>query len=253
MKNIVKILSVGVAALLTSTAVQAQDVILNWDSSFEGLALSDGGQSTLSTGVIEIGWLNAGTTQAQIQALFGAGNLAGIDAVFNTVSTLTFSIGSPNSFGNGLVFESFTLADDGSGTYAADLAAYKDGTTGPAGEQAFGWVRNNATIGLTTEMAFIDANTTFGLANDTNFFSDFQTNAASDSFTITPAHVWVGSLSLVQLGGGVDLNGGSLADSTGLNGGSSVLETAAVVPEPSTAALALIGLAGFFGIRRRRA
>lgn len=249
MKSIAKILSVGVAALgLTATVAQAQPVTVNWDSSFEGLALP--GQTPLGAGVIEIGWLNAGTTEAMIDALFASNDYAGVDSLLNTVGTITFSIGSPNTFGNGLVFEGLTLVSDHIGD-AAGFAAYKNVTTGAAGKQIFGWIRDSASFGSTTANAFIATGQLFGTANDTNTFGDFEANAATDSFSITGSNVWVGSLNPVILGGGVDLNGGSLADSTGLNGGSNVLVLAAAVPEPSTAVLGLLGLLGL-GLRRQR-
>lgn len=255
MKNIAKFLTVGAAALLTTTVAQAApgDVIVNFDGSTEGLAFQGPAQTPLGAGVIEIGWVNPGTTEATIDGLFSVGNLAGIDALFNTVATLTFSPGSLNSFGDGLVFEGFTLATFGSGTYAADLAAYKNATTGAAGELLYAWIRDSASLGSTTQMAFVNTTTVFGLANDTIAFLDYETNAALDSTVVgTTTNIWVGAINPVTLGSGADLNGGSAADSTGLNGGANVLQLAAVVPEPSTAVLTLVGLAGI-ALRRRRA
>jgi MYXO-CTERM domain-containing protein len=245
MKSIVKILAVSAAALITTTVAQAAPVTLNYDGSTEGYATSS--HTPLASGSIEIGWLAAGTTQAQIQALAAANDLAGIDALFNTVSTLNFSSGSPNSFGDGLVFESFQLVADGD---SAGLAAYKNATTGAAGETVFAWIRD----GSNSAMAFVNTTGVFGLANDTATFTDFETNVATDATVIlSSSNVWVGNLVPVTPGGAVDTNGGSPADGFGLNGGPNVIQLAdlVAVPEPGTALFGAFALAGLAFTRRR--
>jgi hypothetical protein len=251
MKTIVKILSTSAAALLiTATASFAAPVQVNVDSSFEGLATPM--QNPLAAGVIQVGWLTPGTTESTITSLFDVGNLAGIDSLFNTVGTITFSLGSPNTFGTGLVFDTLNLTDNV--TDPTGFTAYKDATTGAAGKGIFLWYRDTASLGSTTLMGFVDTATPFPTANDTNGFSDFGANVATDSFTITNANAWVGSLNAVINGSGIDLNGGSPQDGTGLNGGTTVYQLATVVPEPTTASLAFLGMASLVGfVRRRRA
>lgn len=252
MKTISKILSTGVAALIISAAAQATPVTVNVDASFEGLAISNTNQSVLGAGVIEFGWLNPGTSEAMIDSFFAGGDLASIDSVFNTVGTIPFSLVSPNSFAPGLIFDSINVVSD----HLSDptgFAAYKNATTGAAGKQGFLWIRDSAGLGSTTEMAFVDTGFLFPTANDTVLFADFATSFDTSTNAISSSNVWIGNLAPVQIGGGVDLSQGGTADGVGAFGGTSVLETAAVaaVPEPGTAAFALIGLLGLAARRHR--
>jgi hypothetical protein len=216
-------------------------VELNVDSSFEGLGTSS--NTPLSTGIYYVGWLNAGVTESQIQSLAAAGDLAGIDAVFNQV----FSFTDLNSFGNGLPFVNTTLVADGD---ASGLSAYKNAATGAAGKTMYGWVLNNATIASATQHAFVQGGT-FAAANDTVGGTDFASTFATDSFAISQANVWVGDLVSVPNGSGIDTNGGSAVDGAGLNGGENFLRLDAV-PEPGTAMMALLGGGVLAMFRRRR-
>lgn len=236
----------GAIALFACVA-QAAPVVVNVDSSLEGIASFDSNQSPLSSGFYEIGWLAPGTTQSTISNLFAAGDLAGIDSIFNTVVSFAFPNGSltdPNTFGFGHVYQSNELVADG-----GSLTAYKDSGTGAAGKQMFGWVRNSAALGETTEMAFVQFGT-FPTANDTFNFSDYSSDFSTDGGSISQSNVWVGALAPVQLGGGMDTNSGSPANGLGLYDGPNVLETAQVIPEPSSAMLVLVGL-GLLARRRR--
>jgi MYXO-CTERM domain-containing protein len=250
MKSIIQILAIGATALFTTTfAVQANPVLLNWSSTYEGLATPT--QDPLGTGVIEIGWLNAGTTEAMIDALYAAGDLNGIDAIFNTVSILSFSPGSPNSAdGLGVPFESFTLVSD----HVTDAEGFNAYKANLSGKQVYAWLRDSAGVETTSLMAFIDAGVPFAAALDTVFFSDFETNGATDSFAIGSSNVWVGSLAPVVVGSGIDNNPGDGQinnDGLTLGGGDKTLQLATVVPEPGTATFALLGLAGLAARRHR--
>jgi hypothetical protein len=247
MKLSKNILAISALALVAIPALQAAPVILNVDSSFEGLASEF--ENPLGFGTYQVGWLNPGVTQPQIVGFFTAGNLAAIDAAFNTVSVFNFTPTSPETvepnLSLGLVFKSIELVADGDAT---GLAAYKNPTTGAAGKQAFLYIRTPGD----TEIAFIDSGFIFNNANDVIGNTDFNTDLATASDIITPANVWVGSLAPVTFGSGVDINGGSPADGRGFYEGTSVIKTATVVPEPSTA-LALLGGMGLVALRRRRA
>jgi len=247
MKPTSKFIFVSALALASAPAAFSASVILNVDSSYEGLATA--AHTPLGSGIYEVGWLNAGVGQAQIVSFFNAGNLAAIDTAFNTVSIFNFTPTSPETaepnVSLGLVFSSITLVADGN---AAGLAAYKDPGTGAAGKAAYIWIRNPGS----TQMAFVDAGQLFGLANDTIGGTDFNTDVATASDVINAANVWVGSIADVVAGGAIDLNGNGTNNNQGYYGGANVLQLSPVVPEPSTA-LAIIGGLGLLGLRRRRA
>lgn len=247
-----KLVATSTALILTGApAVWAAPVTLNEDSSFEGLASSL--QGTLGSGTYEVGWLNSGVTRSDIVGFFNAGNLAAIDNAFNTVTVFSYLPGSAETvepgLSLGLVFKSVQLVADGD---LAGLAAYKDPANGAAGKGMFGWIRDAAALGSTTEMAFVDSPLVFPTANDTLGFTDFSETFATASDAITTNDVWVGTLAAVVNGSGVDTNGGKPVDGKGYYDGTSVLQTANVVPEPATA-LFLFGGFAALGLRRRRA
>src|SRR5687767_5082812 len=93
-----KLALASLAFTVTATAVP---VVVNTDASLEGIAGPT--QTPLGTGFVEVGWLNPGTTQAQIFNAFASGDLVFIDSVFNTVVSFNYT---PllNSFGTGMVF-----------------------------------------------------------------------------------------------------------------------------------------------------
>jgi len=246
-----KLIATSVALTLTAApASWSAAVVLNIDSSFEGLATS--AQGALGNGTYEVGWLNPGVTRSDIVGFFNAGNLAAIDNAFNTVSMFSYT---PNSLETvepglslGLVFKNVQLVADGD---AAGLAAYKDANNGAAGKGMFGWIRDAAELNSTTMMAFVDSPLLFPTANDTLGFTDFAETFATASDAITADDVWVGGLAAVVNGSGVDTNGSKPADGKGYYDGTSVLQSANVIPEPASALLLLGGCAAL-ALRRRR-
>jgi hypothetical protein len=206
----------------------------------------------LGSGFYEVGWLNPGVTQTQIVTAFNSGDLAAIDAAFNTVFSFSFT---PTSIETarpgesiGFIFSTTNLVADGD---AAGLAAYKNPTTGAAGKRVFGWIRD-AQVGASL-MTFFDMGLNFNTANDNIGFTDFNTDVTTTvGLTFGPASVWVGSVATVIPGSGVDINGGSPADGLGYAGSNTVLTLSPVIPEPS-AALSLLTAVGALALRRRRA
>lgn len=200
------------------TPATAAPVKLFFDASFEGLGTS--AQQPLTQGVAEIGFLDAGTTQAEIAAFFDASNFAAIRDRFNTVVTVT----DLNSFGPGLPFQEFTLVADGD---AAGLAAYKNPASGPAGKRIVVWLRNAVNESAASEQAFLFSPNNFPTANDTLGFTDFSETVSTSSDAISQSNLAAGQIAPVQQGGGIDSNDGSPADGKGLYGGTMVLLTEA--------------------------
>jgi hypothetical protein len=234
--------------ILLSAPAFGAAVDLSVDAATDGIAGSL--QGVLSGGVIEIGWLNPGVTQAQITNLFATNDLIAIDAVFNQVATIPFpSAAIDFDSGGGQYFENVTLVNDGDN---AGLTAYKNVTTGAAGKDMFSWIRNSTNLASTTEMAFIDGVGVFPTANDVVNFTDF---GATFAHSVPPAGTvaWVGSINPVIVGGQIDNLGlgNTAGDGLGATGSGFVLQLAQV-PEPSTGILLLAGL-GAFAARRRRA
>lgn len=245
-----KHLSTILATLVVASAPAiAAPVNLGIDAAADGIAGSL--QGLIPNGVVEIGWLQPGTTQAQIQSLFLASNFLGIDALFVQVATFGFPSGSLDfDSGGGQYFENVELVPDANPTA---LSAYKNPLTGAAGKDMFSWVRNSASVAGTTEMAFVDGVGVFPTANDTLNFTDF-TGSFAHSIPPVGTTAWVGSITAVVVGGQIDnLGAGNIAgDGFGATGSSFVLQLAAV-PEPSTGLLLLVGLAGVAARRRRNA
>ena len=204
--------------LFTTAGSAAAPVKLFFDASFEGLGTSL--EQPLTNGVVEIGFLDDGVTLAQMVALLQSGDFAGARDRFNQVVTVT----DLNSAGPGLPFMEFTLVADEDG---AGLAAYKDPATGPAGRQMFAWIRNTVNEATASEQAFVRSPAVFPRANDTLGFTDYAETFGTDSFALSANDVGIGMIANVTQGSGIDINGGSPADGTGLNGGDKVLLTRA--------------------------
>ncbi len=244
------ILTTAIASLILSSAsllAAPGDVEVNVDAATDGLSTTL--QGILPGGVIEIGWLNPGTTQSQIVSLFSAGNLIGIDAVFNQVVTVSFpTAGLDFDSGGGQYFKNEIVVTAGN---SAGLAAYKNASTGAAGKDWFSWVRDSASLASTTQTAFIDGVGVFPTANDTLGFTDF---AGTFAHSVPPngTVAWIGTVAQVLSNSQIDNlgSGNTAGDSLGATGSSNVLQLASVVPEPGTATLALVGLAVFAARRR---
>ena len=213
------------AALAFGRVASAFPVVLNVDAATDGLASPT--QALLAGGVIEVGWLAPGTTNAQIQALAAAADFAGIDAVFNQLVTIPFPSADVDfdSLG-GQYFESVTVVPDGD---SAGLAAYQNATTGAAGKPMYSWVRNSVSLSGTTQMAFVDGVGVFPPAIDP-LGSDFaETFAHSDPPAGTV--VLFGTVVSVTVGGAIDNSGvgNTPGDGLGANGSNKVLLLATVV------------------------
>ncbi len=214
------------AALLSlaGVSVRAVPVEVGVDAATDGISFPN--QTLLAGGVIEIGWLNPGTSQAQIQALAAAADFAGIDAVFNQVVVVPFPAGLDFDSGGGQYFRNVIVVANGD---AAALAAYKNPATGAAGKDMYAWVRDSADPASTTQTAFIDGVGVFPTANDTLGFTDFATTIA---LSIPPVGTvaWVGSFASVVAGSQIDNSGaGNIAgDGLGATGSNHVLVVAAV-------------------------
>jgi hypothetical protein len=251
------------ALLLPLLPSAATPVLLNFDATFEGLGTST--QQPLATGVAELGWLDPGTTFADMTGFLTPGgpnfNVAAARDRFNSVATITFSPGSPNSAGgDGVVFESVTLVSDHVGN-PAGFAAYTNPATGAAGKKMYLWIRNAANEGTASEQGFVRSVAgvfgNFPAAQDTTFFTDFETTFATDSFSVAPGDVGVGALEAVTPGGGIDTNGGSAADGMTLGGGLNVLVTEPFLTTPTLgfapAAVSVQETAGSAGLTVTRA
>jgi hypothetical protein len=226
---------------ISSQALLAVPLEVNGDSSLEGIATSN--HIPLAAGFYEIGWLQAGITEADVTTAFSLGNLAQIDTWFNQVVSFAWNNsandGSTNSFGTGMVFKNTVVAD----SVPADNAAFLDYKANIAGKTMFGWIRDAQDLGATSEMAFIQGADVFPTANDTIGFTDFADTFATDNMVISNANVWVGEIASVVNGGAVDTNDGSPADGLGVYNENTVLQLAGpqVIPEPSSATLMLLG------------
>jgi hypothetical protein len=257
MKTLQKCMWVVVVTTLLASRAQplfGVPVEVNSDSSLEGIANSN--HVPFASGFYEVGWLQAGITEADVVTAFTLGNLAQIDTWFNQVVSFAWdnsaNDGSTNSFGTGMVFNNTILADsDPSGNPA--FATYQANVSG---KTMFGWIRDIQNVAATTQMAFIQGANAFPTANDTVGFTDFAETFATDDAVITNANVWIGAIVPVIPGGAVDTNDGSAADGLGQYGENTVLQTASVgataVPEPSTI-YAGLAIASYLFVRRRRA
>lgn len=220
------------ALLLSLLPAVSAPVQFSVNASFEGLGTS--AQQPLAAGVIEIGWLDVGTTFNDMIGFLtpggGSFNVATARDRFNSVATMTFSAGSPNSFGSGLVQENLVLVPDGN---AAALASYQAAATGPAGKRLFCWIRNDANEATASQQAFVDSTLNFPPATDTVLFTDFAGSVDLDSSFLSANDIGVGALVPVTFGGGIDTNDGSPADGQGLFGGLNVLLLEAFITTPT--------------------
>ena len=219
-------LTAHLALLAVAASVHAAqgDVEVNVDAATDGI--SSFTQTLLAGGVIEIGWLNPGTTQEQIQALAAASDFAGIDAVFNQVVVVPFPAGVDFDSGGGQYFKNVIVVTNGD---AVGLAAYKNAATGAAGKDWYSWVRNDVSLAATTQMAFIDGVGKFPTANDLIGFTDF---AGTFAHSVPPAGTvaWVGTIATVMVNSQIDnLGAGNTAgDGLGATGSGNVLQLAAL-------------------------
>jgi|GEM_PF-3869174 len=247
-----KILTTAIATLIVASvpAFAQFPVVMNIDIATDGVQSSL--QGLVPSGRVEIGWLNPGTTQAQVQNWFSTQNFAALDLAFNQVAG--FNLAGPlsgNGFdsGGGQYFESIEVVANGN---FSGLTAYRNAGTGAAGKDMFSWVRNTVNPLATTEMAFLDGVGIFPTTSDP-LGSDW---AETFAHSIPPfgTVAWVGSIVPVTVGSQIDnLGAGNIAgDGFGATGSSFVLQLAAV-PEPSTGLLLLSGFAAFAARRRRNA
>jgi hypothetical protein len=240
-----KTLTTAIATLFVASipAFAQFPVVLNVDAATDGIQGSL--QGLVPNGRIEVGWLNPGVTQAQVQNWFSTQDFAALDLAFNQVTGFNFPDGSIDfDSGGGQYFESIEVVANGD---ASGLTAYKNVTTGAAGKPMFSWVRDTVNPLSTTEMAFVQNPGFFPPANDP-LGSDF----AETFFHSAPAVAWVGSITAVTVGSAVDNfgAGNTAGDGFGATGSNQVLQLAAV-PEPTTGLLLIGGLAAFAARRRR--
>jgi hypothetical protein len=213
--------SIVVFLLVVASARAQYPVVLNVDLATDGVQKSD--RNLLAASRVEIGWLNAGVTEAQVQAWVAAQDFAALDAAFNQVAGFNVPDASLDfDSGGGQYFESIEVVANGD---TAGLAAFNNPSTGAKGKEMFSWVRNAVNPLATTEMAFVK----FGIFPTTN---DPNGSDWADTFIHSaPAIPWVGSIVPVTAGSPVDnLGAGNTAgDGVGATGSGFVLQLASVV------------------------
>jgi len=222
-------------AIAAHSASAQFPVIVNADSSYEGIARAD--QTPLPTGLYRVGWFD-GLTPAQITGLAAGGNQAALEAAFREI----FSFTDLSGFGAGLPFESRVIVAAGD---AAGLAAYRNATsnaTNPlqsaAGETVYVWILDGTAGpgGSATAQAIVTSSVIYASAIAIDG-SDYETNFSTGSDT-PGVTTLAGSIANVSPGSGVDTNGGSASDGVGLNGGTKVL-LLAEIPGTGSAVLSL--------------